>query len=101
MSNEQQPTTVVIPSSPADRAEILQFLNSASDSMVRIEAEREHIKGICADLKEKFAIPLTFSRKMIKLHHESNMAEVEHQHNDLIDLYSAVSGNSVDEPAAE
>jgi hypothetical protein len=93
--SKKEPESVVIPSSPADRAEILQFLNSASDSLVRIEAERDHIKGICADLKKKFEIPLSFSRGMIKVHHASNLAEVEHQHNDLVDLYTAVTGIEV------
>ena len=95
MSNTE--SHLIIPSSPADRQAIKQFLDAGSDALTRIALERETIGDIVNEVSEKFDLDKKYVRKIINLHYKSNLKEVDVEHNDVIDLYQAVTGVSLDE----
>jgi archaellum component FlaC len=64
---------VTIPSSPQDRAQIRERLTEISNSMTRIEAERDHINEILADMQDEYELPKKHMRKVARVFHKQNM----------------------------
>lgn len=95
MSNAE--SHLVIPSSPADQQEIKKFLDAGSDALTRIALERETINDIVNEVAEKFDLDKKYVRKMINIHYKSNLKEVDVEHNDIVELYQAVTGIKIDE----
>jgi hypothetical protein len=90
--SEQQ---VIIPSSPEDRKKIHAALNEGSDSLTRIAAERELIKEIIDNVSEEFDLPKKYVRKMINVHYKSSIISVNAENEQLVELYSTVTGIEV------
>lgn len=84
--------TVIIPSSPEDRKKILAALNEGSDSLTRIAGERELLKEIIDTVSEDFDLPKKYVRKMINVHYKANLKAVNSENEDLVELYTAVTG---------
>lgn len=84
--------TVIIPSSPEDRKKILAALNEGSDSLTRIAGERELLKEIIDTVSEDFDLPKKYVRKMINVHYKSSIISVNAENEDLVELYTAVTG---------
>jgi len=83
--------TVTIPSSPDDRKQIRERLSEVSNSMTRIEAERDHINEILADMQEEYELPKKHMRKVARVFHKQNINEVKEEFTDVEDIYNAVS----------
>jgi len=83
--------TVTIPSSPDDRKQIRDRLSEVSNSMTRIEAERDHINEILADMQEEYELPKKHMRKVARVFHKQNINEVKEEFTDVEDIYNAVS----------
>jgi len=63
---------------PEEVKKVSGAIEEIVNSMVRIKAEQELVKEICADLKEKYKIPLPISRKAATfILNESKQAKVE------------------------
>jgi septation ring formation regulator EzrA len=80
-----------IPSSPEDRKKIRDHLSEISNSMTRIEAERDHINTILADLQDEYELPKKHMRKVSRVFHKQNINEVKEEFTDVEDIYNAVS----------
>ena len=93
MSVEQE---VIVPSSPEDRKKILNALNEGSDSLTRISAERELIKEIIDNVSEEFDLPKKYVRKMINVHYKSNLKAVNAENEELVELYTTITGIELD-----
>ena len=87
--------TVIIPSSPEDRKKILAALNEGSDSLTRIAGERELLKEIIDNVSEEFDLPKKYVRKMINVHYKSSIISVNAENEQLVELYSTVTGIEV------
>jgi vacuolar-type H+-ATPase subunit D/Vma8 len=85
-------SNVIIPSSPEDRKKIRGALEEISNSLTRIEAERELIKEILQDVEDKFELPKKYTRKVAKIFHKQNFAEVKTEQEDLETIYETVTG---------
>jgi vacuolar-type H+-ATPase subunit D/Vma8 len=85
-------SNVIIPSSPEDRKKIRGALEEISNSLTRIEAERELIKEIIQDVEDKFELPKKYTRKVAKIFHKQNFAEVKTEQEDLETIYETVTG---------
>jgi len=83
--------TVTIPSSPDDRKQIRERLTEVSNSMTRIEAERDHINEILADMQDEYELPKKHMRKVARVFHKQNINEVKEEFSDVEDIYNAVS----------
>lgn len=79
-------------SSPADRKKIRDALQEISDSMTRIEAERDLIKDIKATLHEDFKEVLTRKQigKMARVYHKQNFSQEQAESEQFEQLYEEV-----------
>lgn len=85
-------SNVIIPSSIEDRKKIRGALEEISNSLTRIEAERDLIKEILQDVEDKFELPKKYTRKVAKIFHKQNFAEVKTEQEDLETIYETVTG---------
>ena len=83
--------TVTIPSSPEDRGQIRDRLTEISNSLTRIEAERDHINNILADMQDEYELPKKHMRKVARVFHKQNIHEVKEEFSDIEDIYNAIS----------
>lgn len=77
-------------SSPADRKKIKDALVEISNSMTRIEAERDLIKEIVKTVSEDFELPKKYVNKMARLYHKQNFYNEQQQNDELASLYETV-----------
>lgn len=82
---------IVIPSAPADQKKILEAMKEASDSMLRIEAEKDQIKAIISSLDEDFeGLNKKYIRKLISTYHKNNIDKQIGESEDFQELYAAI-----------
>jgi len=84
-------SNVIVPSSPEDRKKILDALIEISNSLTRIEAERDLIKDILTSVEDKFELPKKYTRKLSKIYHKQNFTEVQEEQDTLETLYETVA----------
>lgn len=83
-------SNVIIPSSPTDRKKVMNALQEYSNSMARIEAEKDHLKGILDKLQDEFDLPKKYMRKVAVIHHKQNLTEVVGEVSDIEDIYESI-----------
>lgn len=83
--------SVIIPSSPEDRKQIRDRLTEISNSLTRIESERDHINEILSNMQDDFDLPKKHMRKVARVFHKQNINEVKEEFSDIEDIYNAVS----------
>ena len=76
---------------PADKAKILGMLQEISNSLTRVEAERDLIKEILDRLQDECEIPKKLGRKLAKVYHKRSFEEEVAQQNDFVDMYEQVA----------
>lgn len=69
-------TNVIIPSNEEDRKRIKDAMEEISNSYTRTEAERDFVKEAINNLAEDVDIPKNILRKMARIYHKQNMADV-------------------------
>lgn len=79
-------------SNPADRKAIYDALREISNSMTRMEAERDLISETLKAVKDKFELPPKYTRKLAKIYHKQNFQEVKAEQEEVENLYEAVTG---------
>ena len=84
-------SNVIIPSSPEDRKKILGAIQEISNSLTRVEAERDLIKDILQDIEDKFELPKKYTRKIAKIYHKQNFTEVQQEQEELESIYETVT----------
>jgi hypothetical protein len=84
-------SNVIIPSSPEDRKKILGAVQEISNSLTRIEAERDLIKEILQDVEDKFELPKKYTRKVARIYHKQNFTEVQQEQSELETIYETVT----------
>jgi len=84
-------SNVIVPSSPEDRKKIFDALVEISNSLTRIEAERDLIKDILTTVEDKFELPKKYTRKLAKIYHKQNFTEVQQEQDDVETLYESVA----------
>jgi archaellum component FlaC len=87
----QQTTNVVVPSSPEDRRAIKNALQEISNSLTRMEAERDLIKDILQTVQDNQNIPKKYVRKLAKIYHKQNFTEIQQEQDDVETLYETVT----------
>ena len=83
-------SNVTIPSSPDDRKKVLNALQEFSNSMTRIEAERDLLKQILANLQEEFDLPKKYMRKVANVYHKQNLVEFKAEAEEVEDIYESI-----------
>ena len=81
---------VVIPSNEADREKIMKSIEAISDSMTRIEGEKNWIKEEIAAVSEATKIPKKFLNKLARTYHKQNFDNVMKEVEDFEALYDVI-----------
>ena len=74
-----------------DKKKIKGVLQEASNSLTRIDAERDLIKNIIADTSKNFQIPKKTVKKLINVYHKQNFSEEVASHEEFENLYETVT----------
>ncbi|OUU46318.1 MAG: hypothetical protein CBC12_11875 [Candidatus Puniceispirillum sp. TMED52] len=69
-------SSIIIPSSEADRKRIKDAMQEISNSFLRQEAEREFVKEALISLEDDIGIPKKYLSKMARIYHKQNMSEI-------------------------
>ena len=82
--------SIIVPSSPADRQKLKLALEQITDSMARMDAEKEHIKEVITTIKENFELDPKHIRKMAKTMYDRSFADLQQENEDFELLYESV-----------
>ena len=74
-----------------DKAKVLGCLQEISNSLTRIEAERDLSKEILQKMQDECEIPKKLGRKLAKVYHKRNFEEEVAQQNDFVEVYESVA----------
>lgn len=77
-------------SNPEDKKKIKQALVEISDSMTRIDAEKDLIKDIIQDTADNFKLPKKYLNKMARIYHKQNFSKEQQETEELETLYMNV-----------
>lgn len=81
-------------SSAEDRKKIKEAVQEISNSLTRIEAERDLVREIVKDVSDAHQIPRKIIAKIAKTFHRQNLAQEVADHEDFVDLYDTVTKNT-------
>lgn len=70
-----------------DKDKVAAAVREMSDSMLRIDAERELMKDIVDATAEKYEIDKKHFRKIANIYHKRNLEEARSESNEVFDLY--------------
>jgi hypothetical protein len=74
-----------------DKAKVLGCLQEISNSLTRIEAERDLIKEILQKMQDECEIPKKLSRKLAKVYHKRSYEEEVAEQSDFQTIYENVA----------
>jgi hypothetical protein len=74
-----------------DREKILGCLQEISNSLTRVEAERDLVKEILQRMQDEFEMPKKLSRKLARVYHKRNFEEEVASQNDFQEVYETVA----------
>jgi len=75
-----------------DKKDILHVIKDCSDSLTRMEGEREFIKEAIIGLNDKHGLDKAHLRKVVNIYYKQNLAEVQAQNTEVEDLYESLTG---------
>lgn len=79
-------------SNPAQRKQIQDALQEISNSMTRIDAERDFIKEAINNVAEEHELSKKIIRKMARVYHKQNFREEQSTHEEFEILYQNIVG---------
>lgn len=65
----------VMPSNPEDIDKIKKAIKESSDSLTRIDAEKDFIKDVSDALKVDYSMPRQLFNKLVRVYHNQNYSE--------------------------
>lgn len=74
-----------------DRKAVHDCMKEISDSMTRIEAERDFIKNAINDICEEQELSKKIFRKMVKVYHKQNFQQEVQTHEEFETLYETIT----------
>ena len=77
-------------SSPADRQKIKKVLEEISNSMTRIDAEKDYIREAIAECSDEFKLSKRTLTKMARVYHKQNYSQEIANHEEFEDLYETI-----------
>jgi len=77
-------------SNPMDREKLLGVLRECSNSMARMEGEKDYIKESVTNISKELELPKKLVAKMVKVYHKQNYDEEVAVHEQFETLYETV-----------
>ena len=78
-------------SNPSDRKAVYDAIVEISNSMTRMEAERDLIRETLKDVATKYELPQKYTRTLAKIYHKQNFNEFKAEQSEVEDLYESIS----------
>jgi uncharacterized protein (DUF342 family) len=78
-------------SNPADRKGVYDAIVEISNSMTRIEAERDLISETLKEVKDKYELPPKYVRTLAKIYHKQNFQQVKDEQAEVEELYESLT----------
>jgi hypothetical protein len=83
-----------ITSNPADRKAILECMKEISNSMARMESEREFVREAIKDICEKQELSKKTFRRMAKVYHKQNFNKEIEEHEEFESMYETITNTT-------
>ena len=83
-----------LPSDPQARKSIKKVLDEISNSMTRIEAERDLIKETIEDICEEFKLSKKTFRKLARTYHKKNFSKEVAENEEFETMYETITGET-------
>ena len=80
--------------SPADRKTLLDAVQELSNSMTRVDGERDFQKEAIAEVAGKLNLEKKYVRKLARIYHKNNLNEVKQENEDVETLYFEMTATS-------
>ena len=77
-----------------DKKKIKGALQEASNSLTRIDAERDLVKNIMNDTSKNFQIPKKTVKKLINVYHKQNFSKEVAEHEEFETMYEQLTGET-------
>jgi hypothetical protein len=77
-------------SNPADRKKIRDALQEISNSMTRVDAEKDFIKDAVTDISDNFKLSKKTVNKLARVYHKQNFNQEVEQYQEFENLYEEV-----------
>lgn len=81
-------------SNPADRKGVYDAIVEISNSMTRIEAERDLISETLKEVKDKYELPPKYTRTLAKIYHKQNFQQVKDEQSEVEQLYESLTSKA-------
>jgi DNA-binding transcriptional regulator GbsR (MarR family) len=78
-------------SNPADRKAVYDAIVEISNSMTRMDAERDLIKETLNMVKDKYELPSKYTRTLAKIYHKQNFTQLKAEQEEVEDLYESLT----------
>jgi hypothetical protein len=78
-------------SSIEDRKKIFGAIREISNSMTRIEAERDLIKDIVKDVSDNYQLSRKVVSKMAKVYHKQSLSQTVSEHDEFVETYEEIT----------
>lgn len=76
--------------SPTDRKKIKDALQEMSNSMARVEGEKDLQKNIVNDIHDQYKLPKGMFKRMSRTYHRQNFQNEQQEHEEFENLYIEV-----------
>jgi hypothetical protein len=83
-----------IPSNPADRKAIFDCMKEISNSMTRMEGEREFVREAIKEICDKQELSKKTFRRMAKVYHKQNFSKEVEEHEEFETMYEQLTGET-------
>lgn len=70
-----------------DRKKFMGAIQEISNSMLRMEAERDLIREIIKEKSDEFKVTKKIISKIAKTYHKQNRTQVEAEHDEFLEIY--------------
>jgi hypothetical protein len=77
-------------SNPADREKLLKVIRECSESMTRMDAEKDYVKEAIGAISKDLQLPKKLVSKMVKVYHKQNYSEEVVTHEQFQILYETI-----------
>ena len=78
-------------SNPADREKLLAAIKEMSNSMTRVDAEKDFQKDAIDKISDELDLEKKHVRKLAAIYHRQNFNAVQQEQEDLQELYEAMT----------
>ena len=81
-------------SNPADREKLLASIKEMSNSMTRVDAEKDFQKDAIDKIADELDLEKKHVRKLAGIYHRQNFTTVQQEQEELQELYEAMTARS-------